>query len=80
MTRWSGKRMLRLLGFAGVIALGLWGPVPAEEPSPEADAEAVRAARVPMTGFIDEALRTSVVRRARDAVADGCGLIIWRWP
>ncbi|HUS45145.1 MAG TPA: NfeD family protein [Phycisphaerae bacterium] len=77
MTRWSGKRMLRLLGFAGVIALGLWGPVPAEEPSPEADAKAVRAARVPMTGFIDEALRTSVVRRAKDAVADGCGLIIF---
>ncbi len=44
----------------------------------DADPDApLLTARVPVSGVIDTALRTSVARRATDAVDDGCGLIIF---
>jgi membrane-bound serine protease (ClpP class) len=53
-------------------------PAVPEEQASEADPDApLLTARVPVSGVIDTALRTSVVRRAHDAADDGCGLIIF---
>jgi len=59
-------------------------PAPAEKPAPAEDTAGkvapgspVPAARVPVSGIIDTALRTSVARRAGDAIDDGRRLIIF---
>jgi len=79
MSGTRSMRPLRLAAAVGLLAVGLaagLGRQPAR--SGEAPAAApVPAARVPVSGVIDKALRTSVARRAADAVDDGRGLIIF---
>ncbi len=53
-------------------ATGPADPPPAQEPEGP-----LPTARVPVSGIIDKALRTSVARRAADAADDGCRLLIF---
>ena len=81
-------RVLRLLALVGLALPALLGAGPDKEnaaasapdtPPPETEppSERLLAARIPVSGMIDEALRTSVGRRASEAVADGNRLLIF---
>ena len=86
------KRTIRVTGpavWAGVLALGLVLPLACEpgnaqnqppaptSPDRKANGEPLPAARVPVSGTIDRALRSSVARRAQDAVDAGRRLIVF---
>ena len=73
--RGLAARRLAVAAAAAVLA-GVWGWASGEESSPKA-VERLRAAQIPVRGMIDTALRTSVVRRAEEAVKDGCRLLVF---
>jgi membrane-bound serine protease (ClpP class) len=76
MNRPERKSPLRLLLIAGLLAVGASAALP-ESPPPEAEpAKPLRTAIVPLSGFINEALVTSVQLRAEEAVADGYEFLI----
>ena len=88
MERPTVMRVLRLLVLVGLALPALLGAGPDKEnaaasapdtPTPETEppSERLLAARIPVSGMIDEALRTSVGRRAGEAVADGNRLLIF---
>jgi len=87
MRRPTTTRALRLAVCIGVALAGLGVGSGGEVPGNGADVapgagtvlpdERVPAARIPVSGIIDEALRTSVVRRAAEAVRDGNRLLIF---
>ena len=65
--------------FAGAAALGLWGMTagggaPTEAPK---EPERVSAALIPLDGEINETLHVSAMRRANEAIADGCKILIF---
>ena len=77
MNRKMPGRAMGLVGLAAAAALCLRGPAPAEEPAAGKGPARVRAAMIPITGTIDTALRSSVSRRASEAVRDGCRLLVF---